>query len=122
LPVPPAPTVTVIAEPELTENPAAVLRPPAPPPPDVSLMPTGAVPPPPATTRYSTAEATGKLPPPDIVIPPPDIVNPLNIAIIYFKMLLNHLTYIYILYIHRLQLLLDYLLLQMRLHMYLSNE
>jgi hypothetical protein len=50
-PEPPPPTVTVIAEPEDTAKPDAVLNPPAPPPPPSSPPP----PPPPATTKYSTA-------------------------------------------------------------------
>jgi hypothetical protein len=46
-PEPPAPTVTVRAVPEATENPVAVLKPPAP-------APLESPSPPPATTKYST--------------------------------------------------------------------
>jgi hypothetical protein len=54
-PEPPAPTVTVIADPEDTAKSDAVLNPPAPPPPANPTPP----PPPPATTRYSTVEVAG---------------------------------------------------------------
>jgi hypothetical protein len=86
-----------------------VRYPPAPPPPP---PPLGLLPPPPApaTSRYSIVGVTGRAPPSVIVIPPPDIVNPLNIAIIYLKTLLNLNWSIYILYSHRILLLLDYLL------------
>jgi hypothetical protein len=53
-PAPPAPTVTVNAEPVATAKPVAVSKPPAPPPPD-AVVP---LPPPPATTRYSTVVVT----------------------------------------------------------------
>lgn len=52
-PAPPAPTVTVMADPAVTEKPDAVRKPPAPPPPPNEPAPP---PPPPATTRYSTLD------------------------------------------------------------------
>jgi hypothetical protein len=80
LPVPPAPTVTVIADPEETDNPVSVKYPPAPPPPNDP-------PPPPATTRYSTvggATSGGSIATPNPIIKP-------GVKIIYFilKKLLN---------------------------------
>jgi hypothetical protein len=59
--LPPAPTVTVIAEPDATANPEAVSNPPAPPPP--AFQPSfiePPPPPPPATTRYSTDDVVGR--------------------------------------------------------------
>jgi hypothetical protein len=60
---PPAPIVTVIADPELTANPVAVKYPPAPPPPPRSSAPLSVLPPPPppATTKYSTVGVTLEL-------------------------------------------------------------
>jgi hypothetical protein len=52
--VPPAPTVTVIAEPGVIVYPVEVKSPPPPPPPPVFPPP----PPPPATTKYSTVLVT----------------------------------------------------------------
>ena len=55
VPAPPAPTVTVILEPTVTEYPVADKTPPAPPPPPPLLELTTPPPPPPATHKYSTA-------------------------------------------------------------------
>jgi hypothetical protein len=60
----------VIGDPAVTENPVAVLYPPAPPPP-----PRPAPAPPPATTRYSTDSGV-TIPPAVKEIPPPSNVIP----------------------------------------------
>jgi hypothetical protein len=56
VPLPPAPTVTVIGVLDVTAKPDAVLYPPAPPPPPPLLPSSPPPPPPPATTKYSTVD------------------------------------------------------------------
>jgi hypothetical protein len=69
----------VIAEPEDTDRPVAVLYPPAPPPPPCQLPP----PPPPATTRYSTDDGAGIISGFNVIPKPIDIPNPISNAIFF---------------------------------------
>jgi hypothetical protein len=89
LAVPPAPTVTVMADPDDTENPVAVLNPPAPPPPPLKPPEPFPPPPPPATTRYSTVGVTAGVSLPMISHPPVIVTPEKVIAIVCFILYLE---------------------------------